>query len=45
MTLLSFILITICFAIQCTTMEADIDTKTIQHEGMHIYTLENLKKS
>ena len=41
MTLLSFVILTICFAMQCTTMAmgTDIDTKTIQHGGgMHNYT-------
>jgi anthranilate/para-aminobenzoate synthase component II len=35
MTLLSFVILTICFAMQCTTMAmgTDIDTKTIQHGG------------
>ena len=35
MTLLSFVIFTICLAMQCATMETDIDTKTIQHGGMH----------
>ena len=39
MTLLSIVIFTICLAIQCTTMETDIDTKTIQHGGMHTYVL------
>ena len=33
MTLLSIVIFTICLAIQCTSMETDIDTKTIHHGG------------
>ena len=38
MTLLSFVIFTICLAKQCTTMEIGIDTKTIQNRGMHTYS-------
>ena len=40
MTLLSIVIFTICLAIQCTSMETDIDTKTTQHGGgMHTYIM------
>ena len=40
MTLLSFVIFTICLAKQCTTietgkLETGIDTKTIQNRGVH----------
>ena len=35
MTLLSFVIFTICLAKQCTSMETGIDTKNIQNRGMH----------
>ena len=43
-TWLCYCLLFLQFVLQCTTLETDIDTKTIQHGGMHTYIVENLKK-
>jgi hypothetical protein len=44
MTLLSFVIFTIFLVLQCTTMETDIDTKTIQHGGKHAYSKVSIKR-